>query len=293
MLEYGVPVLAAVALWWLSTGVILYLDGLPTSTFRWSMLGASILAAAALAGLVATRDMVTPLGAYLAFACGLIVWGWQAMSFYMGYITGPRTTACPPHCTGWQRFWAACETNITHEICIAAGALALVAITDGAGNQLGVWTYVVLWWMHLSGKLNVFLGVPNLSEEFIPEHLAYLRSYMARRPMNLLFPFSVTISTLVTGWLFVLAARQVPGSFEAIAYTLIATLMVLAVLEHWLLVLPLQAMALWNWSLASRPPQARLAGSDAVDPLEPELRRQRPHVLIPAPASPAAKPSSA
>ncbi len=252
MHEFALAAAAAVGLWWLSTGLIIYLDGLPRSTFRWSMLGASALALVAIWGLAATSQLATPAGAYAAFTCGLVAWGWQTMSFYMGYITGPRTTPCPPGITGWPRFMAASATNLTHEAAILAGSLLIAGIVADGANQIGLWTYLVLWWMHLSGKLNVYLGVPNLSEEFIPEHLAYLRSYMCRQPMNLLFPVSVTVSTLLTAWLFVLAAGSAAGSFEATAYTLLATLMALAVIEHWLLVLPLPAMALWNWSLASR-----------------------------------------
>ena len=260
MLELGLASLAAIALWWGSTGAILYLDGLPPRTFRWSMLGGSVLAAASLVGIVATRDSTSASAAFCAFSCGLIVWGWQAMTFYMGYITGPRRTPCPPGLTGWRRFVAAAETNITHEIAILAGALFVAALTLGSANQLALWTYLILWWMHLSGKLNVFLGVPNLSEEFIPEHLGYLRSYMARRPMNLLFPISVSVSTLITGWLVMRAMAQPVGSFAAISDALLATLMMLAVLEHWLLVLPMPAMALWTWSLASRSPPANADG---------------------------------
>ena len=252
MLEFALAAAAAIALWWASTGVIIYLDGLPTSTFRWSMLGGSLLALAAVWGLVASSTQSTPAGAYVAFTCGLIAWGWQTMSFYMGYITGPRKTPCPPGLTGIQRFLAAASTNVTHEVAIVAGALLIATLTSDAPNQLGLWTYLVLWWMHLSGKLNVYFGVPNLSEEFIPEHLGYLRSYMRKRPMNLLFPISVTVSTVITAWLAVVAASHPSGSFEAIGATLLATLMALAVLEHWLLVLPLPAMALWNWSLTSR-----------------------------------------
>ena len=34
--------------------------------------------------------------------------------------------------------------------------------------------------MRQSAKLNVFLGVRNLSEEFLPQHLHYLQSYFTR-----------------------------------------------------------------------------------------------------------------
>ncbi len=263
MHEFALAAAAAIALWWISTGAIIYLDGLPPTTFRWSMLGGSLLALAALWGLVASATLTTPAGAYLAFTCGLVAWGWQTMSFYMGYITGPRKSPCPPGLTGWPHFLAAASTNVTHEVAIVAGALLIATLTSDGANQFGLWTYLVLWWMHLSGKLNVYFGVPNLSEEFIPEHLAYLRSYMRKRPMNLLFPISVTVSTVITGWLAMLAGGHPAGSFEAIGYTLLATMMALAVLEHWLLVLPLQAMALWNWSLASR--------SQWPDPLPAQL----------------------
>ena len=59
-----------------------------------------------------------------------------------------------------------------------------------------MWTFIVLWWMHQSARLNVFLGVSNLNAEFLPEHLAHIRSFFRSAPMNLLFPFSVTLSTI-------------------------------------------------------------------------------------------------
>jgi putative photosynthetic complex assembly protein 2 len=46
--EHGLPVLYALFLWWFSTGLILYLDGLPRRSFRWSMLVATGLLGAAL-----------------------------------------------------------------------------------------------------------------------------------------------------------------------------------------------------------------------------------------------------
>ena len=266
MYEVGLAAVLAVVLWWASTGIIIYLDGLPRKTFRWSMSAACVLSALCLWCLAETRNQTDVVGAYAGFTTGLVLWGAQAMSFYMGYITGPRVTSCPPQLTGWSRFIAAAQTNITHEIAILAGALVVMIVVGNGHNQLGLWTYLVLWWMHLSGKLNVFLGVPNLSEEFIPEHLAYLRSYMTKRSMNLLFPVSVTISTLITAGLVEQAIRAPSGSYEAVTATLLAVLMALAVLEHWLLVVPLPAMALWNWSLASRPKATPELNSTEIGP---------------------------
>ena len=37
------PIFFALFVWWFSTGAILYLDGLPVPTFKWSMLAATLL----------------------------------------------------------------------------------------------------------------------------------------------------------------------------------------------------------------------------------------------------------
>jgi G3E family GTPase len=131
----------------------------------------------------------------------------------------------------------------------------VVGATWGGTNQIGTWTFLVLWWMHQSARLNVFLGVRNLNEEFIPEHPAFLKSFFRKAPMNLLFPVSVTVSTVVAALLFRHALAAAADAATAAGYTFVATLMTLAILEHWFLVLPLPVAALWRWSLQShRPP---------------------------------------
>jgi hypothetical protein len=37
MTSAAAPVLFALFAWWFSTGIIIYLDGLPRHTYRWSM----------------------------------------------------------------------------------------------------------------------------------------------------------------------------------------------------------------------------------------------------------------
>lgn len=249
---HAIPALFALFVWWFSTGIIMYLDGLPRRTFRWSMLGATLLLLAAFAGLALTRDQTSPRGAYLAFTCGLLAWGWQEISFYMGYVTGPRRAPCPEDCRGAAHFGHAVQTSLWHELAIIASGAAVVALTWGGRNQIGTWTFMVLWWMHQSAKLNVFLGVRNLNEEFLPEHLQFLRSFLTKKPMNLLFPVSVTVSTVILVRLVQAAAAPGATRFDAVGFTFLATMMALAILEHWLLMLPLPAAALWGWSLRSR-----------------------------------------
>jgi len=40
--------------------------------------------------------------------------------------------------------------------------------------------------------------------------------------------------------------------FDITSHTLLATLLTLAVAEHWFLVLPIPAEAMWNWALGAR-----------------------------------------
>jgi putative photosynthetic complex assembly protein 2 len=265
MKDLIIPALFAVVLWWLSTGIILFLDGLPRRTFRWSMLGGTILLAVALQGLSRTGTMPTVAGAYLAFCCGLMVWAWQEMAFLLGFMTGPRKQACAAGCSGWRHFAHAVSAILYHELAILAGAATVAALTWGAPNQVGAWTFFVLWGLRLSAKLNLFLGVRNLNKEWIPDHLGFVKGFLNRRPMNLLFPVSITLSTVIAVYLVQAALAEDATDFEVAGYALIGTLLVLAILEHWFLVLPLPAEALWSWGLRSRD-QGKSARGRRADP---------------------------
>jgi len=251
MLAYLLPALFALFVWWFSTGAIIYLDNLPRGTFKWSMLGASVVFFACLLGISHTAHQTTVTSAYEAFFFGLFAWGWQEISFYMGYVTGPRNEPCPEGCGGWDHFVHAVQTSLWHELAIIGAGAAIVYLTWGLPNQVGMWTFMVLWWMHQSAKLNVFFGVRNLNEEFLPEHLTFLKSFLKSKPMNLFFPISITISMVITTMLWEHAAHATTV-FARSADTFLATMMALAILEHWFLVIPLPAGKLWQWGLASR-----------------------------------------
>ena len=149
----------------------------------------------------------------------------------------------------------------------------MVALTWGGANQVGTWTFLVLWVMRLSAKLNVFLGVPNLTDEFLPEHLRYLKSFLARTADEPAVPGLGDRSARRRG-----AARDraaaapAAGAFEAAGFTFVAALLALAILEHWFLVLPLPDAALWRWALRS--PRAGTTGATGRRPFcEPEPMR--------------------
>ena len=252
MSQYLLPVLFALFVWWFSTGAILYLDGLPRRTFQWSMAGATGLALAGLYGLYVSSSSTSVAGAYCAFSCGVLVWAWHEVSFLLGFVTGPRVTPSPPGCSALTHFVCAIQTILYHEIALAGMAVAVVLVSWNAPNQVGTWTFLILWCMRQSAKLNLFLGVRNLSENFLPDHLRYLGTYFTRRRMNLLFPISVTVSTVLAVLIWRSAFSTDSGPFERTGLTFAGTLLTLAILEHWFMVLPLPIEALWNWGLKSR-----------------------------------------
>jgi len=249
---YLLPIAYTLFVWWLSTGVILYLNGLPRWTHPWTMLGATLMLGVALVGLAVTRDDTRVTGAYLAFSCALGVWAWQEVAFLLGYVTGPRRTACPDGSTGWRRAGFALQTLLHHELALIVLGMAVLAVTWGGANPTGLSAFLIFWVMRQSAKLNIFLGVRNWSEDFLPLHLKYLQTYFRRARMNALFPISVAASSWIAVLLWQAASAHGVTAFEATALTFSGTLLSLAILEHWFMVLPLPSQRLWNWGLRSR-----------------------------------------
>jgi putative photosynthetic complex assembly protein 2 len=252
MMDYGLPVLFCLFMWWFSTGLVIYLDGLPPWTFRLSLLGASVAMAAGFYGLGRSSGDTSIAGAYIAFTCALLVWGWHEMSFLMGIVTGPRRAPCPPGATGLRRFRYALDAILYHELAILLTAVLILAVTWGGANQVGAATFMILWVMRLSAKLNIFFGVLNLTEEFLPEQIQYLKTYFKKKRMNFLFPVSIMASTYVAVLLAQQAMAPEATDFARAGNVFLATLLALAILEHWLLVLPVPVEKLWSWGMSSR-----------------------------------------
>ena len=76
MTALTLTILYTLFVWWFSTGAILWLDGLPPRTYRYSLAGASVVTAAALYGLEVSENDVSPTGAVIAFTSRLMIWGW-------------------------------------------------------------------------------------------------------------------------------------------------------------------------------------------------------------------------
>ena len=251
MFDLFVPVAFAIFIWWFSTGLVLLLNGMPRTTFRWSVLISSVLALAAFYGLATTANKVSVVNAYCAFTCALLIWGWHELTFLTGWLTGPRKQVCTAP-GGWPRFKQAVAAIIWHELGILASGIVIIALTWNAANQIGTLTFLVLWAMRISAKLNLYLGVRNLSEEFLPPHLTYMGSYFRKRTMNAFLPISIVAASVVLAGLMVLASTAVVARADSVGFVLVSTMLAMAILEHFLLVLPLPSTALWRWALRGR-----------------------------------------
>jgi putative photosynthetic complex assembly protein 2 len=87
-----------------------------------------------------------------------------------------------------------------------------------------------------------------------------------------LFPISVTLATIAAVVMVMRVNAAAPGSSDAFAASMLAVLAALGAIEHWFLVLPMRAEALWGWSLkADRPPNAP---AKTRDPLLPRAQAQ-------------------
>lgn len=252
-----IAALAALVLWWLSTGLILLrvrqADNAGGDQHIWSCLLALPVLLAGVVAAHGTAEDTTAQGAFVAFLSALAIWGWIELAFLSGLITGPNRAPCPPGLEGWDRFLRGFLTLAWHEAALLAGLVMLGIMVAEAANPFAFWTYAVLFFARISAKLNLFFGVPRINTEFLPRPLAHLSSHFRRAPMNGFFPVSVTVLSLaVACWLERLSMAATPG--QTTGFALLFALTLLALLEHWFMVLPLPDQKLWRWMLPAPKP---------------------------------------
>ncbi len=237
--------------WWLSTGLILLLDRRAVSV-RISLFFSGLLAAGSLICLSHINRIETPAAAYGGFICAILIWVWVEVSFLTGTITGPRREAMPQGSLGAQRLRFALSAVLYHELLIIAAGALIAWVSWKQPNQVAWWTWLALWIMRSSAKLNLFLGVRNFGLEFLPTRMTYLGSFFRRRNMNWLFPISIVGITVAVLYLINQALQANTGRAASTGLFLVVALLILAMLEHWLMVLPIQASRLWKWAMPER-----------------------------------------
>jgi putative photosynthetic complex assembly protein 2 len=250
-MHYVWPVLLSVAVWWVSTGGILYLDGLPRRTHG-AVLGiATACVALALVAIEHYSNERTVVSALVGFGASIVVWGWLELAFLTGSVTGPRRRVLDEGAVGTRRFGQAFLAIAYHELSILGAAGLLWGLTEHAVNRVALCAFLVLWIMRTSAKLNLFLGVRNLGEAFWPDHLAYLSSYLHRAKMNALYPLSLLGTLVGIGYALKVVVLAEDG-FTRTASLLVATLLGLALFEHVCMMAPVRMEPLFAWGFRSR-----------------------------------------
>lgn len=252
-----IAALAALFIWWFSTGAILmvvrHADRAGGNARMICLLSSLPLLALGLWGFQATLSMDSTLAAYGAFLAALAIWGWVELTFLTGMITGPNLRACPDGLPEWERFIRAWGTVAYHETLLTLIFVAMWLHAAGSVNTFGLWTFTILYFARISAKLNLYFGVPRINTEFLPEALGHLASHFRIQRLNWVFPISVSALTFaVACWLERLYAAQ--SAIDVVGFALLSAIAGLALLEHWLMVLPLPDAKLWRWMLPAPKP---------------------------------------
>ncbi len=264
-----IAALLALFIWWFSTGAILVVvkraDIVGGGAHLTAVLAGLPLLCLGWYGLVGTLGSATVPNVYAAFLSALAIWGWFELAFLCGVITGPNVRSCPQDIPRWERFVRAWGTIAHSEMALIATAAVMLALCWEAPNPFGLWTFIVLFVARISAKLNVYLGVPNINVEFLPAPVRHLASHFRIAPMNAFFPFAVTALSLAAACWIERGLASPPGSGAHIGFALLAALTGLALLEHWMMVLPLQDAKLWRWMMPrpDRLPDRRLSKTGA------------------------------
>ena len=252
MLMMFAALFVALFAWWFSTGIILlvvrHADRAGGDAHVMSLVFATPLLVLGAVFAYFSMSNTQVLGAYGGFVGALMIWGWIELAFLAGLITGPSKKACPPGMQGWRRLSSAWNTISHHELALLWGLLLLLWMSQDAANYTALATYGVLFIARISAKINLFLGVPKINMQFVPERMLHMASYFRRAPVGFMFAISVTCLTGIFVLLvYALFGAQTDGA--KVAHVLLASLMGLALLEHWLMVLPLPDAKLWQWML--------------------------------------------
>lgn len=264
------PILIVIAVWWFGTGIVLYLQQRIAIVRTPLIATLSVLSIGSLIALYAGSNGTQPWHSYVGFIAAIVLWGCIELSYYTGLVSGVHKRACPDGLGTTKRFKLALGASIWHEVSVLFTGGVVVTLLLHAQNPAGLYSFLVLWLMRWSSKLNLFFGVPNFNTDWFPKRLAYAHSYIRRAPVTLFFPLSVLVASLVAIQLITSSLAKPPT--EALTTLLPAVLLLLAILEHLFMALPIADSELWN----------RIFARDDIDPEAPEQSRLLSAQLIQA-----------
>lgn len=249
--SFVLPFLAVIALWFISTGLVAMIHHRLRQSQVRSLVIAGLCASGGLSLIALTVNLTAIWAIYVSFLGGLLIWSWHEISFLTGAIAGPVRKNCPQEAKGWQRFSLASMTLIHHEIALAMTAMLLLLVAAVTANPAGAFAFALLFVFRLSSKLNIYRGVPHFSDELLPRHLDYLKSYFGPQALHPLLILSI-LAIAGLGLYFGAIAIITDTAHQTILYALLSCLSLLAALEHIFLAVPVKDSALWQWALSQR-----------------------------------------
>ncbi|MEM9731910.1 MAG: putative photosynthetic complex assembly protein PuhE [Pseudomonadota bacterium] len=243
------PILFTVAIWYFSTGAVLWLARGTRERVPHRLLGVTVIAAVGFAGALISahhNEVWTP---YLAMIAAVAIWAWAEFTFLTGLLTGPRRAPCPPDISEARRFVLAFRTISQHEfgLLVALAALALVAYTGQNAHAFAVFS--TLWIMRISAKLVLFNGAPAFSSDMMPSPILYMTTYFRCDRIGPVFwGATLSLTALTAAAITALLLGWIDTDQTTIAIMLVSVV-ALATFEHWMMVLPWRDSALWKWAL--------------------------------------------
>ncbi len=251
------PFAVVIALWFVSTGLVAMINHRLRQSFGRSLIIACVCAVLGLGIVVLTSHSTAVWATYASFIGGLLIWSWHEISFLTGAVAGSHRDPCPADAKGWQRFSLATMALLHHEVALAMTAGLLLSLGAVTANPTGAYTFALLLIFRLSSKLNIFWGVPNMSDELLPLHLAYLKSYFGPKRLAPMLVISTAVIVALGGY-FALAAMSAVEANEVAQASLLCCLCLLAALEHIFLAIPFRDSALWGWAMETKSKQTRI-----------------------------------
>lgn len=216
--------------WWLSTGAIFALQR-NELTRTLAMVIFSLAGLGAVAVTVVTRDRRTIRAIGAAFLAGGLGWAWVTNALFGGWLVGPPgVVATRPG----RSFGLAIEALHATAFAEAAGLGVLIGsalLAWNRPNRTAAVAVLTLWATQQLAKLNIFLGVANPGERFLPEHLAFLTEFFGPPRNSPLLAVSVLFLAGLA-ILLVRKARRAPDEATRFRHALVASLLTLAAIEH-------------------------------------------------------------
>ena len=251
MTELATPVAFALLCWWFGTGAILWLVRRDPRSFFTSMIVCTLLLGLSFWATWESMQAATEAHAYLGFASVILMWSWHEMAFLTGWLTGPRRVPLQAGVQGRARFAQSVQAVIWHELALLANFGVLLWMQQGQAGHVAICTFALLWCMRFSAKMNLFLGVPETGEQYLPKHLVYLASYFKRGPLTLFYYLTVGLSCVVWAWM----VWQVSSGTATVTtgWVLLAALLGLAIVEHVIMAFPTPMQKLWGWAMSRSP----------------------------------------